>query len=256
MCLSLFQWANFRSTKAGIKLHVQLDPRSAIPEFIHITPAAIHEVNIRDTISYQTDSFHILDGGYIDFNRLYRIHYSKTFFVVRAKDNLHFKCVKSNQKNKSHGILADQLILVQGFYNFQDYPEKIRRIKFYDEEQNRVLVFLTKNLELDATKIAKMYKHRWKIELFFKWIKQHLKIKSFWGISENAVRTQIYIAIITYTLVALIKTKLKLKQTPYEILQIISVSLLDKTHLPSLFENPINQEIKEQNSIQLKINLI
>jgi len=167
MCLSLFQWANFRSTKAGIKLHVQLDLRSAIPEFIHITPAAIHEVNIRDTISYQTDSFHILDGGYIDFNRLYRIHYSKTFFVVRAKDNLHFKCVKSNQKNKSHGILADQLILVQGFYNFQDYPEKIRRIKFYDEEQNRVLVFLTKNLELDATKIAKMYKHRWKIELFF-----------------------------------------------------------------------------------------
>jgi hypothetical protein len=160
MCLSLFQWANFRSTKAGIKLHVQLDLRSAIPEFIHITPAAIHEVNILDTISYQIDSFYILDRGYIDFKRLYRIHYSKAFFVVRAKDNLHFKCVKSNQKNKSHGIFADQLILVQGFYASQDYPEKIRRIKFYDEEQNRVLVFLTNNLELDATEIAKLYKHR------------------------------------------------------------------------------------------------
>lgn len=179
MCLSLFHWANFRSTKAGIKLHIQLDLRSAIPEFIQITPAAIHEVNILDTISYQIDSFYILDRGYIDYKRLYRIQTSKAFFVIRAKDNINFKCVKSNKKNKSLGILVDQLISVQGFYASKDYPAKIRRIKFYDEEHDRVLVFLTNNVELDATEIAKLYKHRWKIELFFKWIKQNLKIKIF-----------------------------------------------------------------------------
>lgn len=253
MCLSLFQWANFRSTKAGIKLHVQLDLRSAIPEIIHITPAAIHEVNILDTISYQIDSFYILDRGYIDFQRLYRIHYSKAFFVVRAKDNLHFKCVKSNQKNTSHGILADQLILVQGFYASQDYPEKIRRIKFYDEEQNRVLVFLTNNLELDAADIAKLYKHRWKIELFFKWIKQNLKIKTFWGTSENAVRVQIWIAISVYIIVAIAKKRFSLKQSLYEILQDVSVSIFEKVPMKQLFSHPIQQNFKEQNRNQLNI---
>jgi len=175
MCLSLFQWANFRSTKAGIKLHVQLDLRSAIPEFIQITTASIHEVNILDTLSYQIDSFYILDRGYVDFKRLYRIHLSKAFFVIRAKDNLNFRCVKSNKKNKEAGILADQLIIILGFYASKDYPLKIRRIKFYDRQQDRVLVFLTNNFELDANEVAKLYKHRWKIELFFKWIKQNLK---------------------------------------------------------------------------------
>lgn len=254
ICVFLFfSGLIFRSTKAGIKLHVQLDLRSAIPEFIHITPAAIHEVNILDTISYQIDSFYILDRGYIDFKRFYGIHYSKAFFVVRAKDNLHFKCVKSNQKNKSHGILADQLILVQGFYAFQDYPEKIRRIKFYDEEQNRVLVFLTKNLELDAREISKLYKHRWKIELFFKWIKQNLKIKTFWGTSENAVRVQIWIAISVYIIVAIAKKRFSLKQSLYEILQVVSVSIFEKVPMKELFSHPIQQNFKEQNRNQLNI---
>jgi hypothetical protein len=253
MCLSLFQWANFRSTKAGIKLHVQLDLRSAIPEFIQITPAAIHEVNILDTISYQIDSFYILDRGYIDYKRLHRIHTSKAFFVIRAKDNLNFKCVKSNKKNKSLGILADQLIMVQGFYASQNYPDKIRRIKFYDQEHDRVLVFLTNNVDLDATEIAKLYKHRWKIELFFKWIKQNLKIKSFWGTSENAVKVQIWIAISVYMLVAIAKKRFNLKQSLYEILQVISISVLDKVPIRELFSNPIQQNFKELNHNQLNI---
>ncbi len=253
MCLSLFQWANFRSTKAGIKLHVQLDLRSAIPEFIQITPAAIHEVNILDTISYQIDSFYILDRGYIDFKRLYRIHTSKAFFVIRAKHNFSFKCVRSNKKDREQGILADQLITVQGFYAIQDYPEKIRRVKFYDEEHNRVLVFLTNNIELDATEIAKLYKHRWKIELFFKWIKQNLKIKTFWGTSENAVKVQIWIAISVYIIVAIAKKRFNLKQSLYEILQVISISVFDKVPIRELFANPIQQNFKELNRNQLNI---
>lgn len=253
MCLSLFQWANFRSTKAGIKLHVQLDLRSAIPEFIQITTAAIHEVNILDTISYQIDSFYILDRGYVDFKRLYRIHFSKAFFVIRAKDNLNFRCVKSNNKNKASGILADQLIRVLGFYVSKDYPDKIRRIKFYDEEHDRVLVFLTNNFELDANEIAKLYKHRWKIELFFKWIKQNLKIKTFWGTSENAVRVQIWIAISAYIIVAIAKKRFNLKQSLYEILQVISVSVFDKMPIKDLFANQIQQNFKELNHNQLNI---
>lgn len=253
MCLSLFQWANFRSTKAGIKLHVQLDLRSAIPEFIQITTAAIHEVNILDTISYQIDSFYILDRGYIDFKRLYRIHFSKAFFVIRAKDNLNFRCIKSNKKNKASGILADQLITVLGFYASKDYPDKIRRIKFYDEEHDRVLVFLTNNFELDANEIAKLYKHRWKIELFFKWIKQNLKIKTFWGTSENAVRVQIWIAISAYIIVAIAKKRFNLKQSLYEILQVISVSVFDKMPIKDLFANQIQQNFKELNHNQLNI---
>ena len=152
--------SKFRSTKAVIKLHVQLDLRSAIPEFIQITPAAIHEVNILNTIAYQIDSIYILNRGYVDFKRLYRMHTAKAFFVIRAKHNIIFKCIRSNKKNKEQRILADQLIKVQGFYAIQDYQEKIRRVKFYDEEHNRVLVFLTNNIELDATKIAKLYKNR------------------------------------------------------------------------------------------------
>lgn len=253
MCLSLFQWANFRSTKAGIKLHVQLDLRSAIPEFIQITPAAIHEVNILDTISYQIDSFYILDRGYIDYERLYRIQTSKAFFVIRAKDNMHFKCVKSNVKNVSAGILADQLIKVLGHYASKNYPIKIRRIKYYDAEHDRVLVFLTNNLDLKATEIAKLYKHRWKIELFFKWIKQNLKIKTFWGTSENAVRVQIWIAISVYIIVAIAKKKFNLKNSLYEMLQIISISVFDKVPIKELFSNPIQQNFKELNRNQLNI---
>ena len=244
---------NFRSTKAGIKLHVQLDLKTAIPEFIEITPAAIHEINILNTISYQIDSFYILDRGYTDFKRLHRIHQCTAFFVVRAKDNLNFKCVKSNPKIKSDGILADQLIRLQGFYAGKDYPDKIRRIKFYDSQHDRIFIFLTNNFDFKATEIAQLYKHRWKIELFFKWIKQHLKIKTFWGTSENAVRTQIWIAISVYSFVIIAKKRFKLNQTLYEILQGISISIFDKMPISELFEKPIQQYFKEQNPNQLNI---
>lgn len=253
MCLSLFNWANFRSTKAAIKLHVQLDLKTAIPEFIEITPAAIHEVNILDTITFQIDSFYILDKGYTDFKRLHRIHVAKAFFVIRAKDNLHFKCIKSLPKDKNTGVLADQIIQLQGFYAYHHYPDKIRRIKFYDPEYNRTLVFLTNNLEFKATDIAQLYKHRWKIELFFKWIKQNLKIKTFWGTSENAVKVQIWIAISVYVLVVIAKKRLRLKQSLYEILQVLSISVFEKTPIREIFANPIQQNFKELNTNQLNI---
>ena len=253
MCLSIFNWANFRSTKAGIKLHVQLDLKTDIPEFIEITPAAIHEVNILDTITYQIDSFYIVDKGYTDFKRLHRIEIAKAFFVIRAKDNLNFRCTKSLPKDKKAGVLADQIIQLQGHYAFKDYPDKIRRIKFYDPEYNRTLIFLTNNMNFKATDIAQLYKHRWKIELFFKWIKQNLKIKTFWGISENAVKVQIWIAISVYVLVAIAKKRLKLQQSLYEILQVLSISIFDKTPINELFSNSIQQNFKELNPNQLNI---
>jgi hypothetical protein len=253
MCLSIFNWANFRSTKAGIKLHVQLDLKTAIPEFIEVTPAAIHEVNILDTINFKIDSFYIVDKGYTDFKRLYRIQIARAFFVIRAKDNLHFKCTKSLPKDKNAGVLADQIIQLQGHYAFKDYPGKIRRIKFYDPEYNRTLVFLTNNMDFKATDIAQLYKHRWKIELFFKWIKQNLKIKSFWGTSENAVKVQIWIAISVYVLVAIAKKRFKLQQSLYEILQVLSISVFDKTPIDEIFSNPIQQNFKELNPNQLNI---
>ncbi len=234
-------------------MHVQLDLKTAIPEFIEVTPAAVHEVNILDTITFQIDSFYILDKGYTDFKRLHRIHVAKAFFVIRAKDNLHFRCIKSLPKNKKAGVLADQIIQLQGFYAYQDYPDKIRRIKFYDPEYNRTLIFLTNNMEFQATDIAQLYKHRWKIELFFKWIKQNLKIKTFWGTSENAVKVQIWIAISVYVLVVIAKKRLKLKQSLYEILQVLSISVFEKTPISEIFSNPIQQNFKELNTNQLNI---
>lgn len=256
LCLNVFWWATFRRAKGAVKLHTLLDVKTAIPVFMYITPAGVHDVNALDQLTYETGGYYIMDRGYIDFERLSVIDQHGAFFVIRAKNNLQFTRVSSEKPDKSKGILCDQRIILKGFYSSQLYEKVIRRVKFYDSEQNRTFVFLSNNLTLPATEIALLYKYRWKIELFFKWIKQHLKIKSFWGASENAVKTQIYIAIITYTVVAIIKAKLKLKQSPYEILQIMSVSLLDKTYLPSLFENPIYQDVKEQNHIQLKINLI
>lgn len=253
MCLSIFCWAKFRTTKAGIKLHTQLDLKTSIPEFIEITNASVHEVNILDIIEFQSDSFYVLDRGYIDFARLYKIHQLKAFFVIRAKDNFRFNRISSRKIDKRKGVRCDQIISLNNFYASKDYPENLRRIKFYDTENKRTLVFLTNNLELNANDIAQLYKHRWKIELFFKWIKQHLKIKSFWGRSENAVKTQIWIAIGTYVLVAIAKKKLKLKQSLYEILQLISICSLDKTNIRDLFSNQIQQNFKEQNRNQLNI---
>ena len=253
MCLSAFTWAKFRTTKGGIKVHVQLDLKTAIPEFIHITTASIHEVNVLDIITYLEDSFYVLDRGYTDFDRLHHIHQCGAFFIIRAKDNLDFRRIYSHSTDKFNGVMSDQTIRLNGYYAAKEYPAKLRRIKFYDRENNRMLIFLTNNFKLSAADIAQLYKHRWKIELFFKWIKQHLKIKSFWGRTENAVKTQIWIAIATYALVAIAKKKFMLKQSLYEILQMLSISIFDRTPVNQLFQTSINQNFKELNSNQLNI---
>ena len=253
VCLSAFSWAKFRTAKGGVKVHVQLDLKTAIPEFIQITPASVHEVNILDNIVFQPDSFYVVDRGYTDFARLYHIHKAKAFFITRAKDNLNFSRVSSTPANKRTGVICDQKIRLNGFYAKQDFPVSIRRIKFYDAENDRVLVFLSNNFDLKSTEIAQLYKHRWKIELFFKWIKQHLKIKSFWGRSENAVKIQIWITVSVYVLIAIAKKKFQLKQSLYEIIQVVSICIFDKVLLHELFANPIQQNFKELNDNQLKM---
>lgn len=253
VCLSAFSWAKFRTAKGGVKVHVQLDLKTAIPEFIQITPASVHEVNILDNIIFLPDSFYVVDRGYTDFARLYHIHKAKAFFITRAKDNLNFSRVSSTPTNKLTGIICDQKIRLNGFYAQQDFPVIMRRIKFYDAENDRVLVFLSNNFDLKATEIAQLYKHRWKIELFFKWIKQHLKIKSFWGRSENAVKIQIWIAVSVYVLIAIAKKKFQLKQSLYEIIQVVSICIFDKVPLNELFANPTQQNFKELNDNQLKM---
>lgn len=256
LCLNVFWWATFRKAKGGIKLHTLYDVKTAIPSFVHITPASVHDVNALDVLLYEADGYYVMDRGYIDFERLFNIHQHKAFFVTRAKNNFQFNRIYSAKVDKSMGVMCDQIIHLKGFYPSKEYPEKLRRIKFYDAEQKRTFVFITNNFVLAAIDIAMLYKYRWKVELFFKWIKQHLKIKSFWGTSENAVKTQVYIAIITYTLVAVIKSKLKINRSIYEILQILSASLFDKTQLNQLLQSPISQNVKEHICKQLIINLI
>lgn len=253
LCLNVFKWATFRKQKGAVKVHAQYDVRTSIPVFIDVTAASVHDVNAMDHISYEQGSFYIFDRGYLDFERMYFIHQAKSFFVIRAKDNLQFKRVYSAPADKQSGVRCDQTGTLKGFYSLKGYPEKIRRIRFYDQEQNRYLVFLTNNFQLKATEIAELYKHRWKVELFFKWIKQHLKITAFWGRSINAVKTQVYIAIITYILVAIIKQKLKSTYSCYEILQILGASLLDKTQINQLLQQNKNQDVKELLYKQLKI---
>jgi len=237
LCLNVFWWSEFRKTKAAIKLHTLFDIKTSIPSFVHITTGKVHDVHGLDELIYETGAFYILDRGYVDFERLFTIHERKAYFVTRAKDNFCFHRLYSNKVDKAKGVICDQTITLDGFYSKQDYPEKLRRIKFYDVEMKRSFVFLTNNEELPAAEIALLYKYRWKVELFFKWIKQHLKIKSFWGTSPNAVKTQVYIDLITYTLVALIKHKIKSDLTNYTILQILSISLLDKTVIITLTDH-------------------
>jgi len=251
LCLNVFWWATFRRAKGGIKLHTQLDIKTNIPCFIHLTSADVHDVNVLDKINYETDGFYILDRGYIDFRRLNTIHLHDAFFITRAKKNLRFDRLYSNKCNKKANIKCDQVIKLHGVNASSRYPEKMRRIKFFDEETQTIFVFLTNNNELKAEDIAALYKYRWQIELFFKWIKQHLKVKSFWGTSENAVKIQVYSAIICFALVSIIKSKLKIEKSAYEILQILSVSLLDKTPLNELLTKPIYQNVKELNCNQL-----
>jgi len=256
LCLSVFWWAEFRKTKAAVKVHTLFDIRTSIPTFIHITAGATHDVNGLDALTYEPTGIYILDRGYVDFLRLYNIHRHDAFFVTRAKDNFKFKRICSNKPNKKLGVICDQTVKPLGFYTKKHYPDNLRRIRFIDLETSRHMVFLTNNFDLSAEDIALLYKYRWKIELFFKWIKQHLKVKSFWGTSSNAVKSQIYIAIITYTLIAIIRSKVNSTLSTYEILQILSVSLLDKMPLRELLTNVINQDFKEQNYNQLKFNLI
>lgn len=256
LCLNVFWWAKFRKNKGAIKLHTLYDIKTSIPTFIHITTGDVHDVHGLDALVYEQDGYYILDRGYVDFKRLYIIHQQKAFFVTRAKDNTQLQRVHSSKVDKSTGVLCDQKVKLTGVKTRHYYPELLRRIKYFDKEQQRTFVFLTNNFSLNAADIAMLYKYRWKVELFFKWIKQHLKIKTFWGTSMNAVKIQVYIAIITYCLIAIIKSKLKLEKSTYEILQILGISLFDKTPVNQLLSNNINQDIKEQDCNQLKLNLI
>ena len=256
LCLNVFWWAKFRKAKGGIKLHTLFDITTQIPAFIHITAATVNDVNAMDHIPYESEAYYIFDRGYVDFTRLYRITLLSAYFVVRAKSNLKFERMYSKKIDKSTGVMCDQIGRLSGFYVSKQYPEKIRRVKFYDAEFNRTFVFLTNNMDLTAEQIALLYKNRWQVELFFKWIKQHLKIKSFWGTSENAVRIQIFCAIIAYCLVAIIGYDLRIDRSTYEILQVLGISLLDKTPVKELFTNIEYKDIKELNFNQLEISFI
>jgi hypothetical protein len=229
LCLSVFPWAKFRTNKGAVKLHTLLDLRGNIPVIISITHGKVHDVNILDELLVEAGAIYIMDRAYIDFARLYRIHQSQAFFVTRPKSNFVFKRLYSQPVDKSTGVQVDQIITVAGFYALKDYPEKLRRIRYFDAETKKRLIFLTNNFILPAPIIARLYKCRWQVELFFKWIKQHLRIKAFYGTTENAVKSQIWIAISVYVLVAIVKKRLKLDRSLYAILQILSVTLFEKT---------------------------
>jgi hypothetical protein len=253
LCLSVFWWAPFRKTKAAVKVHTQFDIKTQVPTFILISDGLLHDVNILDSIEFEPGAFYIMDKAYIDFARLYRIHKANSFFVLRLQVNQDFRRVYSNKVDKSTGVQVDQTIRLNNFYPSKRYPERLRRIKYYDKQTDLTLEFFTNNFELQATEIARLYKYRWTVELFFKWIKQHLKIKTFWGYSENAVRIQIYSAIIAYVSVVIMKNKCNIKHTPYEILQILSITLLNKTPVNELFRESYPQTIKDLNDKQLNM---
>lgn len=254
LCLSVFWWAEFRKAKGGIKLHVLYDVITSVPSFVHISKASLHDVNVLDIVPYEAGGFYVMDRAYIDFARLYAIHLQKAFFVTRAKENLRFKRMYSRPSDKDKGVKYDQIGRLEGHYSKKGYPEKLRRIKYYDLETEKKFVFLTNNTGLEATEIALLYKKRWEVELFFKWMKQHLRIKSFWGTSMNAVKIQIYCAIIAYCLVAIVGNKLKSQRRIYEILQILSISLLDKTPVREILTDYDYKDVKELKNKQLKIN--
>ena len=234
LCLSVFQWAHFREHKGAVKLHALLDLKGNIPAFIHITDGTVHEVNILDKLMIEPGACYIMDRGYVDYQRLYAIHQAKAFFIIRAKQNLGFARMYSHRVDKAVGIRCDQTIRLTGYYAARDYPEKLRRVKYHDSETNNTYVFLTNNFGWPAKLVAELYQQRWQIELFFKWIKGHLKVKVFWGQSENAVKTQIWVAVCAYVMVALIKKELQIDRSMYEILQILSITPFEKTPLNTL----------------------
>jgi hypothetical protein len=235
LCLSLFDWAPFRSTKAAIKLHTLLDLRGAIPAFIHISDGKLGDVNVLDMLAFEAGAFYVMDRGYVDFTRLHRLHQCGAFFVTRAKRGMDARRVYSNPVDRSTGLICDQLVMLTGYYPVRNYPEHLRRIKFRDPESGQTLVFLTNNTALPALTIAALYKSRWQVELFFKWIKQHLRIKHFLGNSENAVKTQVWCAVATYVLIAIVRKELQIEASMYTCLQILSVSVFEKTQLSCAF---------------------
>ena len=244
LCLSLFDWAPFRKAKAAVKLHTLLDLRGAIPAFIHISDGKMHEVNVLDFLPIEAGAFYVMDRGYLDFKRLYAMHRACGFFVTRAKINMNARRIYSAPTDRKTGVICDQTVLLKGFYASQHYPENLRRIRFKDPETGKTLIFLTNNFVLPPLTIAALYKNRWQVELFFKWIKQHLRIKKFLGNSENAVKTQIWCAVSTYVLIAIVKKELQIDASLYTLLQILSVSVFEKTELLSDFQG---SEIKTNN---------
>ena len=235
LCLATFPWARFRKRKGAIKLHTLLDLRGSIPTFIHISDGKLHDVNVLDVLPIEAGSFYIMDRAYIDFERLYRIRLGLAFFITRQKSNFNFDRISASEVDKSTGLRCDQIVKLVGYYSAKDYPDTLRRIKYYDAENDQILTFLTNNIDLPALTIAQLYRCRWKVELFFKWIKQHLRIKAFYGTSENAVKTQVWIAISVYVLVAIVKKRLMLPDTLHTILQVFSISLFEKMPILQAF---------------------
>jgi hypothetical protein len=245
LCLAVFWWAKFRRKKGGIKVHTLYDVETQIPAFIHITEAAVHDSKTMKEIPYESGSYYIFDRAYNNFKMLYKVHQIDAFFVVRAKKNLQYKSIKWKRRLPKN-VLSDVTIELIGFYPKQYYPEQFRLVRYWDEEQKREFVFLTNAMHISALQVAELYKNRWQVELFFKWLKQHLKIKKFWGTTENAVRVQIYSAICTYCLVAIVQHDMQLDRSTYEVLQILSISLTDKTLLRDLFDKTKFQNDKER----------
>ena len=253
LSLKVFPWAHFRRTKAAVKMHTQIDLRGNIPSFIHVSDGKMHEVNVRDLMTPEPGSFTIMDRGFLDFARLYRLTQAGAFFVIRPKSNTLFKRVYSRPVDKTAGLRCDQTVRLTGVKSPDDYPQYLRYVVFYDEKTDKRLGFFTNNFELPALVIAQLYKCRWQVELFFKWIKQHLRIKKFFGENENAVKTQIWIAISVYVLVAIVKKRLGVEASLYTILQILSLTLFEKTPLDQLLNDKALQNLNEENPIQLNL---
>ena len=253
LCRSLFPWAHFRSTKSGVKLHTLLDLRGNIPSFVSITDAKVHEVSILDELIVEPGSIYVMDRGYLDFQRLYNMHQRLSFFILRSKKNTLLRRLYSNPVDKATGVVCDQIVRTAGVRTSDLYPEKIRRIKYHDLETGKRLIFLTNHFALEAATVAELYKYRWQVELFFKWIKQHLRIKSFFGLSETAVKTQIWIAISVYLLVAIMKKELRIDKSLYTILQILSITLFEKILISQVFSDASYKNKITSGAIQLNL---
>jgi len=251
LCLSLFPWARFRRAKGAVKMHTLLDVRGSIPTTVSVSDGRTHEVNWLDQLAFEANAIYIMDRGYLDFARLHTIEQARAFFVIRAKERLNYCRLHSHPVARDTGLRSDQTIALTGFYPRQFYPDKLRRVRFYDTEQERALVFLTNHFALPALTVSRLYCLRWRVELFFKWIKQHLRIKAFYGTSPNAVRTQLWIALCVYVLVAIIRKQLKIEASMFTILQILSVSTFDKTPLPQLLAQAELQTLPDNSHNQL-----